>query len=259
MPKFIANRELYEVRERPSKSYSWQAFLIAQILAEFPYQILMGIIVFGVWNYTVLGIQTSDRQGLVLLFLVQFFIWASTFAHMVVSALPDSETAAMLSILMFVLSLLFSGVLQPPNRMPSFWKFLWHVSPLTYWIAGVVITGLHGREAKCTSAELSIFDPPEGTTCAEYLKLYFDTFHAPGYLLNPAATAACKYCPWSRADQLLAQSGIYWTDRWRNFGLGMAYICFNVVMTVVLYYLFRQGKLRKMLSKLGSLQRNRVM
>ena len=256
MPKFIANRELYEVRERPSKSYSWQAFLIAQVLAELPYQILMGIIVFGVWNYTVLGIQTSDRQGLVLLFLVQFFVWASTFAHMVVSALPDPETAAMLSIVMFVLSLLFSGVLQPPNNMPSFWKFLWHVSPLTYWVAGVVSTGLHDREVKCASAELSVFNPPAKTTCAAYLNLYFNTFHAPGYLLNPDATTACQYCPLSRADQFLAQSGIYWTDRWRNFGLGMAYICFNIVMTVVLYYLFRLGTLRHLLWKLKSL-RNR--
>lgn len=44
MPKFVVQRSLYEVRERPSKAYSWAAFLIANILVEMPYQILAGII-----------------------------------------------------------------------------------------------------------------------------------------------------------------------------------------------------------------------
>lgn len=249
MPKFVSNRSLYEVRERPSKAYSWAAFLLAQILAELPYQIIMGSIVFAIWNYTVLGIQSPSHQGLVLLFLIQFFVWGSTFAQAVVAALPNAETAAMLSIVFFLLSALFSGVLQPPTAMPHFWKFLWRVSPLTYWIAGIVGTGLHGREVVCAQAELSVFDPPRGTTCAQYLELFFQ-MHAPGYLLNPQGTSACEYCPWSLADQVLEQAGIEWSQRWRNFGLGMAYIAFNVAMTVVLYYLFRLGTLARWVSRL---------
>lgn len=42
MPRFIIQRSLYEVRERPSKAYSWAAFLIANIVVEIPYQMLMG-------------------------------------------------------------------------------------------------------------------------------------------------------------------------------------------------------------------------
>lgn len=34
LPVFITQRTLYEARERPSKTYSWQAFLIANILVE---------------------------------------------------------------------------------------------------------------------------------------------------------------------------------------------------------------------------------
>lgn len=30
-----------------------------------------------------------------------------------------------------------------------------------------------------------------------------------------------------------------WSERWRNYGLGWAYIGFNIMGTVVLYYLFR--------------------
>lgn len=34
MPNFVEQRTLYEARERPSKSYSWQSFLIANISVE---------------------------------------------------------------------------------------------------------------------------------------------------------------------------------------------------------------------------------
>jgi ATP-binding cassette, subfamily G (WHITE), member 2, PDR len=239
------------VRERPSKSYSWRVFLLSNVLAELPYQVLMGVIVFAVWNYTVLGIQEAQRAGLVLLFICQFFIWASTYAHMVIAALPNAETGAMLAVVMFILSLLFSGVLQPPGAMPKFWLFLWRASPMTYWVSGVVATGLHGRSIQCSTSELSVFSPPSGRTCAAYLQTYLQTYHAPGYLLNPNATAGCQYCPLSTADQFLARSKVHWEDRWRNFGLLWCYIGFNVVMTVVLYWLFRVGGAKKILGGLG--------
>ncbi|MBE3046671.1 ABC transporter permease, partial [Candidatus Bathyarchaeota archaeon] len=37
-PVFVTQRALYEVRERPSKAYSWQAFLLANIFVEVPFQ-----------------------------------------------------------------------------------------------------------------------------------------------------------------------------------------------------------------------------
>lgn len=37
---FIATRNIYEVRERPSRMYSWTALLAAQLLSELPWNIL---------------------------------------------------------------------------------------------------------------------------------------------------------------------------------------------------------------------------
>lgn len=34
MPVFVLQRTMYEARERPAKSYSWMAFLFANILVE---------------------------------------------------------------------------------------------------------------------------------------------------------------------------------------------------------------------------------
>jgi ABC-type multidrug transport system permease subunit len=164
---------------------------------------------------------------------------------MIISALPDSETAAQLAIVMFILSLLFSGVIQPVSSLPKFWHFLWRASPLTYWISGIVATGSSGKRIVCETEELSVFDPPPRTTCAAYLKPYLETMHAPGYLVNPNATTGCEYCPISSTDQFLASRDVYWDLRWRNLGLGLVYIGFNVVMTVTLYWAFRLGKWRK--------------
>ena len=45
MPKFVVQRSLYEVRERPSKAYSWAAFLIANVL-NILFRSLIGLFMF---------------------------------------------------------------------------------------------------------------------------------------------------------------------------------------------------------------------
>ncbi|CAD0100331.1 unnamed protein product [Aureobasidium mustum] len=92
MPLFVNQRSLYEVRERPSKAYSWKAFLLANIVVEIPYNIILAVLVFGSYYYAVEGIQPSLRQGMVLLFLIEFFIYAGTFAHLCIVAMPDAQT-----------------------------------------------------------------------------------------------------------------------------------------------------------------------
>ena len=110
MPRFVIQRSLYEVRERPSKAYSWAAFIIANIVVEIPYQILLGILVFVCYYYPIYGKhQSSERQGLVLLFSTQFFVFASTFAQMLIAALPDAETAGNIATILFSLTLIFNG------------------------------------------------------------------------------------------------------------------------------------------------------
>ena len=134
MPRFILQRDLYEVRERPSKAYSWKAFLMANIVVEIPYQILLGVLVFACYYYPVYtrdGIPSSVHQGLILLLFVQYWVFASTFAHMLIAALPDSETAGNIATLMFSMTLTFNGVFQSPQALPGFWIFMYRVSPLT--------------------------------------------------------------------------------------------------------------------------------
>ncbi|KAL7914249.1 ABC-2 type transporter domain-containing protein [Trichoderma velutinum] len=239
-PLFVTQRSLYEVRERPSKAYSWKAFILANVFVEIPYQIIMGILVFACFYYPVVGIQSSIRQILVLLFIMQLFIFASSFAHMIIVAMPDAQTASAIVTFLVLMSTLFNGVLQVPSALPGFWLFMWRVSVFTYWVAGIVATELHGRQIICSQSELSIFNPPSGLTCGEYLAPFLQ--QAPGQLQNPSSTTQCAYCQLSNADQYLAGSEIFWSDRWRNYGIVWAYIIFNIFTAITLYYLFRVKK-----------------
>lgn len=174
---------------------------------------------------------------------------------MVIAALPDAETAGIIATLLFAMCMIFNGfvtryshrhsalltlttsVLQPPDALPGFWLFMYRVSPFTYIIDGIVGTALHGRKVVCSEKEVSVFNPPAGTTCGEYMARYLAL--APGTLSNPNATSRCEYCALTVADQYLAPRGIEWGLRWRNFGLIWAYIVFDIAMVLVLYYMIR--------------------
>ncbi|OCK76589.1 ATP-binding cassette transporter [Lepidopterella palustris CBS 459.81] len=237
MPRFVTQRSLYEVRERPSKAYSWKAFLMANIFVEIPYSFFLGVLVYGSIYYSVFGITSSERQVIVLLYCIVLYIYACTFSHMLISWAPDPETAGPVAVILFSMSLLFNGVMQPPSSLPRFWIFMYRVSPLTYWVGGIAATTLHGRAIECASHEIAKFNPPTGQTCAQYMAEYLKV--APGRLLNPTATTVCEYCPMKIADQFLANSELYWSQRWRDFGLIWVYVVFNIFAAVVLYYIVR--------------------
>ncbi|CAN9163466.1 unnamed protein product [Alternaria alternata] len=247
-PLFITQRSLYESRERPSKAYSWIAFMVANVIVEIPYGVIAGILTFATFYYPVVGAsQSSERQGLVLLFCVQLLIYTSTFADMTIAALPNAETASGLVSLLTLMSILFNGVLQPPSQLPGFWLFMYRVSPFTYWIGGMVSTMLSGRQVICSAQEVSVFDPPAGQTCGAYLADYAAA--AGGTIQNPEATTGCNYCSLSNADQFLAGSSIYYGERWRNFGIIFAFIGFNIFLAILTYYLFRVANLKNLFHK----------
>ncbi|KPI34416.1 Multidrug resistance protein CDR1 [Cyphellophora attinorum] len=239
MSRFMPQRSLFEVRESPSRMYSWSVFLLANIIVEIPYQIALSVVVWACYYFPVFGYHASPHsQAMMYAFVLQFLLFASTYAQMIVFTMPSLETAGAISTLLFTITLQFNGVLQPPSALPGFWIFMWRVSPFTYLIGGWAGTGLVDRVVKCAQNELAVFDPPEGQTCGVYLQKYMQA-GAPGALYNPQATQACQYCPIRNANQFLAGASIYPSDQYRNFGILWGYIAFNVLAAVSLYYLFR--------------------
>jgi ATP-binding cassette subfamily G (WHITE) protein 2 (PDR) len=118
-------------------------------------------------------------------------------------------------------------------------------------VSAIAATGLSGRKVTCSTNELAVMQPPRGMTCGDYLQPYAKV--AGGSIYNPSATSNCHYCPMSNADQFLGSVAISYSTRWRNYGIGFAYIVFNIFMAVVLYYLIRvrKGSGKAMSERLG--------
>lgn len=116
MPHFVTQRALYEVRERPSKTYSWKVFILSNIIVEIPWNALMGVIIFFCWYYPI-GLYrnaeptdaVTERGGLMFLFILTFLLFTSTFTDLVVAGIESAETAGNVAQLMFSLTLIFCG------------------------------------------------------------------------------------------------------------------------------------------------------
>ncbi|ORX90944.1 putative ABC transporter [Basidiobolus meristosporus CBS 931.73] len=250
MPHFCTQRSLYEVRERPSKTYSWQAFMSANIIVELPWNTLMAVLIFVCWYYPI-GLYrnaeptnaVSERGALMFLLILTFLLFTSTFAHMIIAGIELAETGGNIANLLFSLCLIFCGVLASPDALPGFWIFMYRVSPFTYLVSAMLSTGVSGTRAVCEAVEYLHFKPPSNMTCGQYMSTY--TSFAGGYLLDPNATDSCSFCTISSTDTFLASVSSYYKDAWRNFGLMWVYIIFNIFAAVFIYWLARVPKGKK--------------
>ena len=118
VPLFVTQRDLYEARERPSKTFSWLAFIAAQITAEIPYQVLAATISFFSWYYPV-GLYrnavysgaVTHRGVLMWLIMTLMFIYSSTLAQFCISWNQLADYAANWISLLLTISMIFCGVI----------------------------------------------------------------------------------------------------------------------------------------------------
>ncbi|KAF2963335.1 hypothetical protein GQX73_g10240 [Xylaria multiplex] len=248
MPHFVVQRSLYEVRERPSKVYSWQVFMLSQILVEIPWNTLMAVIMYFGWYYP-LGLfrntyddgMTTQRGALVFLLIWCFLLFTCTFTHMIIAAFETAEAGGNAANLLFTLCLIFCGVLARPGQFPQFWIFLYRVSPFTYLVSSMLSFSVGNTSVTCASNEILTFDPPANQTCMSYMATQLQYA---GYLVEGTENSMvdCQYCPVKETNSYLAQTSVIFDDRWRNFGLLFVYIAFNIFGALFLYWLTRVPK-----------------
>jgi ATP-binding cassette subfamily G (WHITE) protein 2 (PDR) len=249
MPHFVTQRSLYEARERPSKAYSWKAFMISNILVELPWNTLMAVLIFLCWYYPI-GLYrnaeptnaVTERGGLMFLLIWEFLLFTSTFTNMVIAAIDTAETGGNIANLMFSLTLVFCGVLATPAVFPHFWIFMYRLSPFTYLVDAMLSVGVANTAVICAANEFRHFSAPAGQTCAQYMNDFIYVMGIGGYLEDPTATGNCSYCSFDSTNQFLSQIDSSYSHRWRNFGIMWVFIIFNAVMAVFLYWLVRVPK-----------------
>ncbi|KAF5011266.1 hypothetical protein FDECE_2619 [Fusarium decemcellulare] len=244
MPMFIPQRALYEARERPSKIYRWTTFILSNVLIELIWNTIAAAIFFFCWYYPAGFVKntTSDdihiRGFTVFLFLWQLMLWISTFSQLIISAIETADLAGVPASLVSVLCMAFCGVGVARADLPSIWRdFMYRVSPMTYLVSGALTTGLHGSTVTCTSKEIVRVPGYGDLNCGSFLSDFVE--HVGGYLIDPMATDECQYCPTATTDEFLSQFDMAYDERWRNFGIGWAFIVFNIAATCGLYWLTR--------------------
>ncbi|KAK6214927.1 ABC transporter cdr4 [Colletotrichum tabaci] len=249
MPHFVTQRSLYEVRERPSKTYSWKVFMLSQIVTEIPWNSLMSLFMFICVYYPV-GLyengdpsQKSERAGLMWLLFWQFLVFTCTFAHACIAITDTAEAGGNLANVLFMMCLLFCGVLASPETMPGFWIFMYRVSPFTYLVSAILSTGLANSQVTCSSNEYIHFNPPANETCEDYMSNYIGAMG--GYLEDPTARTDCSFCSIENTNAFLTSISSNFDNRWRDFGIGMVYIFVNIFAALGLYWLLRMPKGRK--------------
>ncbi|KAI1089119.1 ABC-2 type transporter-domain-containing protein [Rostrohypoxylon terebratum] len=250
IPYFINSRAIFEARERDSRAYSWAVFMASNILVELVWQTIIAVPVFAAWYYPT-GLQrygdasmsTSQRGAVTFLLIWLFTLWSSTISQFFAASIQHTEVAMQIATLFYWLSLVFCGVLTPPDRLAQFWIFMYRVSPLTYLIEGLATAGLAGTDVTCSPVEVLHIPFPQDSgalSCGQYLNPFITS--GGGHVLNPADNADCQYCPLADANSILASFGMDQRHAWRNVGLMAVYVVFNVFATIGIYWLARVPK-----------------
>ena len=245
-PMFVAQRSLYEVKERPSKTFSWVAFIFAQITAEIPWTALMGTIGFFAWYYPIgfykNAIPTeavTERGALTWLYLTVFWIFSSSYGQIWIVGLENGDVGSDVSYMFFMIAFTFCGALKIPT---GFWVWMYTFNPLTYFMRGVMSTTLANNEVVCSATELVIFSSPANSTCGDYLAPFLNS--TKGYLVT-SNTTNCQYCPYADTSSYLKTLKAEYSERWSNFGVLIAFIAFNFLLVLFFYWLLRVPKRRQ--------------
>jgi ABC-type multidrug transport system permease subunit len=210
---------------------------------------VVAVFCFLVWYYPVglyQNAQQTDtihsRSTLALLAIWVSFLFASSFAHMLIAGIESAEIASSLSTVFYIMMYIFSGVLAGPSDLPRFWIFMYRVNPFTYLVSSLLAASTGDASMHCADNEVLSFSAPSGLNCEEYMADYLSANG--GYVLNPLAhdSEQCNYCALENTNQYLSNLSIDFNNRWRDFGLLWVFVVVNTVGAVLFYWVFRVPK-----------------
>lgn len=212
----------------------------------------MAVFCFLVWFYPVGLYQNAQytdtvhyRSTLTMLIIWTSFLFASSFAHMLIAGMDSAEIASALSNILFIMMYAFCGILAGPDALPGFWIFMYRVNPMTYLVSSLLSATLGDAPMHCADNEVLSFSTPSGMTCGGYMENYRAANG--GYVINPDAMGgeACNFCALERTNDFLSGVSIEYGNRWRDFGLLWVYIVFNTIAAIAFYKLFRVPRAKK--------------
>ncbi|KAI5865403.1 ABC-2 type transporter-domain-containing protein [Durotheca rogersii] len=238
VPKFYTNMSLWQAREYPSRIYGWFAFCTANVIVELPSAIISGTLYWLLWYWPTGLPSESSVSGYTYLMTILFFLFVTSWGQWICAFAPSFTVISNVLPFFFVMFGLFNGVVQPYSLLPVFWRYwMYYVNPSTYWVGGVLAATLDGIPVQCDPAETAQFDAPPNQTCQSYAGTFAQA--AGGYLLNPDATSDCQYCPYTVSNQYLTTLNINADEKWRDFGIFLAFCVSNWALIYFFIYTVR--------------------
>ncbi|KAJ2077206.1 ATP-binding cassette transporter snq2, partial [Coemansia sp. RSA 988] len=231
-PEYLRQRQFYG-RETSTNQYGWRAFAFAIIVTEWPFSFVSNTLFFVAFYWTVSLNSITDRIGYFYLLYIVLGVFSLSLGQAIASFSPNDVVAAMLNPIFTAMITLFCGVTIPYAQMPKFWRsWMYWLSPYLYYAEGIITNDLHGSVVQCKPEELYVFDPPEGQSCRDYAGEWVE--HAAGYINNLNDTSGCQYCSFKVGDEFFTSLNWSFAHRWRNFGIVMGFIVFNIAFTVLM-------------------------
>lgn len=203
-PLFIERRDIYDTREKKSKMYSWKAFVTALIISEFPYLCICAVLYFVCWYYTVGFSSESSKAGATFFVMLIYEFVYTGIGQFIAAYAPNATFAALTNPLIIGMLVSFCGVLVPYGQIQAFWRYwIYWINPFNYLMGSMLVFNVYDTEVHCKETEFAIFDPPNGTTCRQYLHTFMETIGTGMNLTNPEATGECRICEYrTGADYL---------------------------------------------------------
>ena len=231
----IMFRELYHTREQPSKMYRWPVFLTSVALVEIPWNIVGGTIYWIPWFFMTQFDHDGPRAGYSWGMYMLFQLYFCSFAQAIATISSNAMVASILYSTFFSFVVVFCGVVQPPPQLPYFWRsWMFHLSPFTYIIEGMLGNVIHDKPVQCTPDEFNVVNPPEGQSCAAYMGK-FTSVPSTGYY-QESANGTCLYCRMKHAESYLTSIDMNGDNRFKDIGYLIAYIAFNFLLLYGIYF-----------------------
>ncbi|KAG9253686.1 brefeldin A resistance protein [Emericellopsis atlantica] len=240
-PVFLNARNIFESRENNAKIYSWFAWTTAAVVVEIPYAIVAGGVYFNCWWWGIFGLDVSAfASGFAFLLVLLFELYYVSFGQAIASFAPNALLASLLVPIFFLFVVSFCGVVVPAQQLPTFWRsWMYWLSPFHYLLEGLLGVAIHDLPVRCTSAEFAQFTPPPGTSCDEYVQPFIQ--QAGGYV-ETGAGGVCNYCQFATGDEFGRSFSVYYSHKWRDFGIFCGFIAFNYFVIFAATLLRFKGK-----------------
>ena len=225
-PLFIDRRDMFEIREKKSKTYHWAPFVTGLILSEVPYLIVSGFLYYVTFYFTVGFPTEANKAGGVFFVMIMYEFLYTGIGQFIAAYAPNAIFASLVNPLLISILVSFCGVLVPYSQLQAFWRYwMYYIDPFTYLMGSLINFALFGRPIECEESELAIFNPPENSTCIDFLSAYLQGAGSGANLLNPDATSGCRVCQYASGTDYLRTLNLkasYYA--WRDAGIVVGFV-----------------------------------